>query len=110
MAQPTLSELFGNGATQDLTQVVIPKSVLVAQGLTASADNSAESIIVALVKHWSSVLTDTYIGLDPDRQVKVEQGTDSITVRTNGDTYRSFPFTVTLYKAFSPNTIDPDDF
>ncbi len=41
------------------TQLVISKSDLASTGLTATANNTAESLVVALIKQWQSVLNTT---------------------------------------------------
>ena len=45
----TLQELFGKSASQTATELVIKKSDLVAVGLTATANNRAEQLAVAVL-------------------------------------------------------------
>lgn len=45
----TLQELFGASASQTATELVIKKSDLVAVGLTATANNRAEQLVVAIL-------------------------------------------------------------
>ena len=45
----TLNDLFGVNATQTATELVIKKSDLVAVGLTATANNRAEQLAVAIL-------------------------------------------------------------
>ncbi|MDZ8108984.1 MAG: hypothetical protein RM338_25630 [Nostoc sp. DedQUE12a] len=45
----TLTELFGASATQTATELVIKKADLVAVGLTPSANNTAEQLLVAIL-------------------------------------------------------------
>ncbi|MBH8575459.1 hypothetical protein I8752_21090 [Nostocaceae cyanobacterium CENA369] len=56
----TLTQIFGAGATQDSQYLVIPKSDL--PGLTPSSNNTAESLVVALLlkalENFEGVLTD----------------------------------------------------
>lgn len=47
MAEPTLTQVFGSGATQDATTITISKSDLTEIGLTPDANNSAESLLIA---------------------------------------------------------------
>jgi hypothetical protein len=51
----TLQELFGASASQTATQLVIKKSDLVAVGLTASANNTAEQLVVAILLQTLSI-------------------------------------------------------
>ncbi len=58
----TLQELFGDSASQTATELVIKKSDLVAVGLTATANNRAEQLIVAILlqalSNFQAYLTD----------------------------------------------------
>ncbi len=57
MSEPILTQIFGANATQSSTDIVIRKSDLT--GLTASSDNSAESLLVAILLKVKSYLTQT---------------------------------------------------
>ncbi|MDQ3018247.1 MAG: hypothetical protein M3Q64_00015 [bacterium] len=58
----TLQELFGVNAVQTTTELVIKKSDLVAIGLTATASNRAEQLVVAVLlqalRNFQGYLTD----------------------------------------------------
>jgi hypothetical protein len=58
----TLAQLFGNSATQSATELVIKKADLVAVGLTATANNRAEQLVVAILlqalSNFEGSLTD----------------------------------------------------
>ncbi|MBN3959259.1 hypothetical protein [Nostoc sp. NMS8] len=58
----TLQELFGDSAYQTATELVIKKSDLVAVGLTATGNNRAEQLVVAILlqvlSNFQGVLTD----------------------------------------------------
>ncbi|BAY10640.1 hypothetical protein [Calothrix sp. NIES-2098] len=109
MAELTLTQLFGSGATQDASTLTIQKSALVAQGLTASSSNTAESLVVALVKQWQSVATPTAQESNGDIQVTIEDSYQSIVTRNNTQ-YREFSKTIKLQIEDTTSTIDPDDF
>ncbi|MBC1242071.1 hypothetical protein [Nostoc sp. 2RC] len=47
----TLAQLFGASAVQTATQLVIQKPDLVAVGLTPKSKNTAESLLVAILRH-----------------------------------------------------------
>ncbi|MFM6252850.1 MAG: hypothetical protein ACKPEQ_27520, partial [Dolichospermum sp.] len=59
MPEPTLTEVFGAGATQTATTLTISKSALATVGLTASSDNSAEAILAAILLIAKINLTET---------------------------------------------------
>jgi hypothetical protein len=109
MAEPTLIQIFGAGATQDANTITIQKSALVAQGLTATADNTAESLMVGILKIASTALTQANYDANEDQSLIVASGFPSIIYR--GTTaYRSNPIEVRLTKLDDGAIIDPDDY
>ncbi|MBE9235831.1 hypothetical protein IQ227_07220 [Anabaena aphanizomenioides LEGE 00250] len=111
MAEPTITQIFGAGATQSNTQLAILKADL--SGLTATSNNTAESMIVALLLLWEATLTTTAQESNPDQSIRVEKGSESLnTVFNNGTStqYKEIPFTITLRKPYIATTIDPDDY
>jgi hypothetical protein len=66
MAKPTLTEVFGANATQDATTITISKTDLAEIGLTATANNTAESILAALVLKAGKSLTVGKFQSNPD--------------------------------------------
>ncbi|KPQ34612.1 MAG: hypothetical protein HLUCCA11_13950 [Phormidesmis priestleyi Ana] len=113
MAEPTLTEVFGAGAIQDATTLTITKADLVSVGLTASASNTAESLLAAIVLKARDFLTDTAFTSNPDQSITILSGFDSIVQRDNGggtfSTVRQAQLNVNLHQ---PDTfvIDPDNF
>lgn len=108
MAEPTLVQVFGANATQTATDLVIKKSDLAAVGLTAAADNTAESLLVALVLNAGTYLTATNQETNADIQVTIEKGLDSFTTRNNQN-YRQYSYTVDMQK-LDPSVVSPADF
>jgi hypothetical protein len=110
MAEPTLEQVFGAGATQDANTLTIPKSWLATKGLTAAAANTAESMLVALVMAAADNLTETARATDTvNRHVTVlYSGQDLIEV--SGVNYRRDAFSLLLYKQQPLATLDPDDY
>jgi hypothetical protein len=109
MAEPTLEQVFGAGAIQDATTITIQKSALVAQGLTATENNTAESLMVGILKIASTTLTQSNYDTNNDQSLIVGSGFPSIIYR--GTTaYRSNPIEVRLTKLDDGATIDPDDY
>lgn len=62
MQSLTLQDLFGNSAVQSATELVIKKNDLVAVGLTPTANNRAEQLVVAILlqalSNFQAYLTD----------------------------------------------------
>jgi hypothetical protein len=110
MAEPTLQQVFGAGATQTADTLTIPKSWLVSKGLTASANNTAESMLAALLMAASDNLTETARATDTvNRHLTIlYSGQDLIEV--SGVNYRRDAFSVLLYKQQPLATLDPDDY
>ncbi|MDZ8190010.1 MAG: hypothetical protein RMX96_34890 [Nostoc sp. ChiSLP02] len=107
MAEPTLVQVFGSGATQDASTLTIQKSALATTGLTATSNNTAESLLVAIILKASSYLTATNLDANTDQSLSVEQGYSSIAIRNNS-TYRQDSFTVNLQKPDTSGSIDPN--
>jgi hypothetical protein len=110
MAEPTLQQVFGANATQDTTTLTISKADLT--GLTASANNSAESLFVAILLKAKSYLTATNYEANIDQSITIETpgfNAQSLVTRNNVQ-YRQYSETVNLYKVDSSSAIDPDDF
>lgn len=110
MAEPTLTDIFGTGATQDLSTITIQKSALAAKGLTPSANNNAESLLVALLLIMKDALTETARATDIDnRQVTIfYQGQDLINQAAKD--FRRDSFSIMLYKQTALAAIDPSDY
>jgi hypothetical protein len=111
MAEQSLTAVFGANATQTSTDLVIKKSDLVAAGLTPSANNTAESLLLAIVLKFKSVLTDTARDTNIDQSVAVVDGySPSITTRNNAIYLRN-TISIEVDKLLTgADTIDPDDY
>lgn len=111
MAEPTLIQVFGANATQDATTLTISKADLVSIGLTPSANNTAESLLLAIVLKFKVILTDTARDTNADQSVAVVEGfSPSITTRNN-TTYLRNTISVEVDKILTgANVIDPDDY
>jgi hypothetical protein len=71
MAEPSLTAIFGANATQSATELVISKADLALVGLTASANNSPESLLTAVVKKAELTLTPTNQDTNPDQSIVI---------------------------------------
>jgi hypothetical protein len=109
MAEPSLVALFGAGAVQDATSLTIDKADLVAVGLTASANNSAEALFTAIMKTASATLTPENQDLNPDQSITIEDGFPSI-IQRNNQNYRQNTKTISFQKVDTQSEIDPDDY
>ena len=81
MAEPTLAAVFGANATQSATELIIRKSDLTTVGLTASAINTPESLLAAIIVLAQSALGETSYGSNLDQSITIIDGTDSLTTR-----------------------------
>lgn len=107
MAEPTLAQVFGANATQTATELIISKADLT--GLTASANNSAESLFAAIGLKAQTTLNDSNQANNPDQSISIDTGIGSITTRNNQN-YREYSLTITLSKLDTQSAIDPNDF
>ncbi len=112
MAEPTLQQVFGAGATQTATSLSIAKADLAALGLTASATNTAESLFVALLLQAKVSLTPANLETNPDQSITVAQADFNFQtlVERNNQTYRQSTYSVNLQKLDTGSAIDPDDY
>lgn len=109
MAEPTLSEVFGSGSSQTDTQLIISKADL--SNLTASASNTAESLLIAIMLKAQSYLSQTKFDANIDQSVYISPGFSSFTTRgANNDAYRIDQLTINASKIDSGSTLDPDDY
>ena len=107
MAEPTLIQIFGAGATQTATAITILKADL--PTLTPSATNTAESLLAGVLIKASSVLTVANRTANPDQSIAIEAGYDQLAYRGTDPFYQS-ALNVTLQKSNSAATIDADDY
>ncbi|MEM8603779.1 MAG: hypothetical protein AAGF24_08085 [Cyanobacteria bacterium P01_H01_bin.121] len=111
MAEPTLQQVFGPGATQDATTLTIHKTDFAALGLKPEASNTAESLLVAILLKAQERLTNDAFNGDLNQSVYVDRGFSSFINRgENNTSYRSDQLTVTLAKVDSQTTLNPADY
>lgn len=110
MAEPTLAQVFGANATQNATDLIIKKSDLAAVGLTASANNTAESLFVALLQLSAIELNETKQETNQDIQVTIEQNSTPTIINRNNANYRQITVEVNLQTPDASSTIDPDNY
>lgn len=109
MAEPTLAFIFGATATQDTTTLTIHKADLT--GLTATANNTAESLLAAIIAFAENSLTEANQTNNPDQSIIISDsfGGDSIVSRNNTN-YRRKSKTITFDKVDSGANFNPNDY
>ncbi|MFM6880377.1 MAG: hypothetical protein ACKPKK_06970 [Dolichospermum sp.] len=111
MPEPTLTEVFGAGATQTATTITISKEALTTVGLTATTTNSAESLLAAILLIAKNNLTETKYELNVDQSIVIGNGFRSTTVRGNNNTpYVTDQLTVNFSKIDPQTPLDPNDY
>ncbi|MEL6555474.1 MAG: hypothetical protein AAFQ63_18740 [Cyanobacteria bacterium J06621_11] len=111
MPEPSLTDVFGAGATQDATTITIQKANL--PGLTPATENSAESILAAIGVQAKTTLTQASFETNQDQSIVVADGFDSIVSRDDGSgtlvSYRQQQLTFSFHK-LDAGTFNPDDY
>jgi hypothetical protein len=109
MAEPTLISVFGSNATQSASELIISKADLTTVGLTASATNTPESLLAAIIALAQPALGETSYDSNLDQSIAITDGTDSLTSRGTA-TYRQKTKTIDFFKLDNSGTFDPDDY
>lgn len=111
MAEPTLQELFGIGATQDIDSFSIQKADLAAIGLIADANNTGESLLIAALLKVKEYLNQANYEQNLDQNVLIETGLPSFLNRgPDSASYRTDQLLITLSKPDTNETINPNDY
>jgi len=110
MAELTLQQIFGNGASQDASTITISKADLATMGLTANASNKAESLLVAILLLAKQQLTADNMQSNADQSISIEESQFPSLVSRNNNTYRQSTLNVNLQKLDTSNVINPDDY
>ena len=118
MAEPTITQIFGtgatrltNGATTPSSGLFIPDSVLQAAGLATPSTANAEGHFVAIALNAKTYLTQVNFDANIDQSLVIADGFSSFTVRgTNNTSYRQDQLTIYLSKIDAGATLDPDNY
>ena len=111
MAEPTLSEVFGISSTQDAATLVVSKSDWLAVGLTATAANTAESLIVSIILKALPVLTETNRLNDlPNRNIAIAFTGQDLIDQGGGNVFLRDTYQVSLYRQTTITAVDPDNY
>jgi hypothetical protein len=110
MAEPTLQDILGAGATQTATTITILKSDL---PMTAAAVNTGERIFAAMVKKAQTPFSTANFAANPDQSINIAAGFDSIVYRTANNVQTAnlqTQLTVNFTKPQTSAGITPDDY
>lgn len=119
MAEPTITQIFGTGATRlangaaaPSAGLFVPDSVLIAAGLSTPATATAEGHLVALLVRVASYLTQTNFDSDTDQSIYVGTGFTSFQTRgANNDNYRvDQPFVFNLARLDDGQAVNPNNY
>jgi hypothetical protein len=111
MAEPTITDVFGPGATQTATSITILKSDL--PTLTAIDTNRGEQLFMGIVLRAQQNLTTAARDADLSRSIAIEPSFDQVTSRTVGaisNNYYQSGLTITAQKINANSAIDADDY
>lgn len=111
MSEPSVAEVFGASATNDVSALTIAKADMSSVGLTNTGDNKAEGMLVAIILKASNTLTETNRLTDlPNRNVTISYSGQDLIDQGGGNVFLRDTFQVSLYKATSVVAIDPDNY
>ncbi|BAY74174.1 hypothetical protein NIES25_51720 [Nostoc linckia NIES-25] len=118
MAEPTIAQIFGTGATRlasgattSSAGLFIPDSALQAAGLATPTTASAEGHFAAVTLNAQSYLTQANFDANTDQSIYLANGFSSFTTRgTNNDPYRVDQLTINFAKLDDSSTLDPDNY
>lgn len=111
--KPTLQDIFGEGTTQTIDNLIIPKANLVPEGLEALANNEGSDLFIAILKKVARKINPTLRDSDFDVLIAVDLGEDdlpSYTTRTVGSetkTYERITVSVELDELYTRKPIRP---
>jgi hypothetical protein len=116
MAEPTIVQIFGTGATRlasgattPSAGLFIPDTALQAAGLATPTTASAEGHFAAIALNAKSYLTQTNFDANTDQSLLMADGYASFTTRGTTN-YRVDQITLSLAKVDTSGTIDPDNY
>lgn len=107
MAEPTLTQVFGENATQTATTLTITKADL---DLTASGANTAESLLAAIIKKSLDHLTEENRAASPTQQ-QISSIDNGDQIYSDGITdYLVRSIVIQFFRDYSVSTLNPDDY
>ncbi|HEY9660514.1 MAG TPA: hypothetical protein V6C65_18830 [Allocoleopsis sp.] len=110
MAEPTLTQVFGAGTTQDSTTFTITKADLASAGYTPSASDSAEKILAAIIDKARQSLTSTGADTNSDQSIVFDDNPFFSGTERNNTRYTRLSLTVNFDTAVSVTGIVPNNY
>ena len=110
MAEPTLTQVFGAGATQDSESFTITKADLASAGYTPSASDSAEKILAAIIDKARQSLTSTAADTNADQSIVFDDSPFFSGTERNNTRYTRLSLTVNFDTAVSVTGIVPNNY
>lgn len=112
MAELSLTDVFGSGATQTATTITISKADLA--GLTPSTNNSADSLSVALLNRFTTLYTPTIRSTNKDVSLVAElspiPSIEGDFAATPNLAYEVSNYQIGVYKLYPSSTPNPNDY
>jgi hypothetical protein len=108
MAEPSLAQVFGAGATQSETTLSIQKSALAAVGLTPGASNKAEALLNAIVKLAAIHLTPANLDTNADQSIVIAAPTVSVDERFSLN-FLVENYTIGFQRQLTSTSVSPDE-
>jgi hypothetical protein len=109
MSEPTLEQIFGTNAIQDVDTLTISKNGLSSVGLVPTNTNNAESLLVAIILLSKNYLTENNFNSNFDSNLMIANGYSSFTNR-NSTNYRTDQIIISLSKPDTSSLINPEDY
>ena len=111
MTEPAVTDVFGAGATQTATQLIIMKTDLATSGgLIPSATNTAESLLASILVTAQATLTTANQTNNADQSMVINDNSNDVLAYRNSTTYRRKTKTVTFDKPDTTTTFNPNDY
>ncbi|GAX37883.1 hypothetical protein [Nodularia sp. NIES-3585] len=118
MAEPTVEQVFGAGATRLASGATtpgaglfIPDSALTAAGLDNPSTATAEGHLASILLTAKTALSQSNFDSNIDQSIVIEDGFANILQRGENLTeYRNDPLTVNLWKPSTGNSRNPNDY
>ena len=108
MTVPSLTDVFGPGATQTVETFTIVKSDM--PTLTASAANNGQELWVGILLHAIKKLNPAGRTADPDIKIELTYTGQTVYPGANGVNDRQDSYTVVLHKDVPQAAVDADDY
>jgi hypothetical protein len=108
MTVPSLTDVFGAGATQTADSLTISKADL--PTLTASAANNGQELLVGILLQAIKKLNTAGRTADPDIKIELTYTGQTVYPGTGGTNDRQDSYTVVLHKDVAQESVDADDY